>query len=88
MNTETIKARRVASVSEVEKPGDYYFSDDRRHLYLLLPGDTIAGRVRIGGSQHPCWEWDGNLDSPTLTPSLDLPGVWHGWLQAGIFRSC
>jgi hypothetical protein len=45
MNTETIKARRVASVSEVEKPGDYYFSDDRRHLYLLLPGDTIAGRA-------------------------------------------
>lgn len=87
MNTETVKARRVESVADVKQPGDFYFTEDRRRLYLFLPGDTIAGVVRIGGPVHPCWEWDGNLDAPTLTPSLDLRGVWHGWLQAGVFKS-
>jgi len=29
------------------------------------------------------WHWDGNREAPTLTPSINVIGYWHGWLQAG-----
>lgn len=46
------------------------------------------------------WHWDGNVERPTLTPSLGLkvqaPGEslgadgyhWHGFLRAGVFEQC
>lgn len=44
------------------------------------------------------WEWDGNREAPTLTPSilkwqLDKHGKrvgehWHGYLTAGVFKLC
>ncbi len=24
----------------------------------------------------------------TISPSLDLPGIWHGFLRAGVFEKC
>lgn len=39
----------------------------------------------------PRWKWDGNVDTPTLTPSVqraDPDGCqWHGYLTAGEWRS-
>ena len=39
--------------------------------------------------EHPSWIWDGNIESPTLTPSILRRGGcgWHGWLKAGKFIS-
>ena len=35
------------------------------------------------------WKWDGNEESPTLTPSiLNRCCGWHGYLTAGVFVSC
>ncbi len=36
---------------------------------------------------HPSWSFDGNLEAPTLSPSIfhhnaDGPH-WHGWLKGG-----
>jgi hypothetical protein len=33
------------------------------------------------------WNWDGNWDEPTLTPSIQRRGVcnWHGYLRQGKF---
>lgn len=30
------------------------------------------------------WEWDGNEDAPTLSPSLHAVGIWHGFVKGGI----
>ncbi len=37
----------------------------------------------------PSWDWDGNKEAPTLTPSvLQRTGCkWHGWLTAGVWKS-
>lgn len=49
------------------------------------------GFIAITGSrqvnQH-VWKWDGNLDEPTLTPSIQRLGAckWHGYLRAGKFE--
>lgn len=64
-------------------------------------GCGTLGAVHLkpyGGRDRPVWQWDGNRDAPTLTPSilihqLDDSGKiigehWHGYLTAGVFRSC
>ena len=46
------------------------------------------------------WTWDGNMEKPTLSPSLGLHRShegqtvgadgyhWHGYLKAGVFEEC
>lgn len=31
------------------------------------------------------WDWDGNIEQPTLHPSIHHVGHWHGWLKSGVF---
>lgn len=35
------------------------------------------------------WEWNGNKEKPSLTPSIQIPKgcTWHGYLTAGFFNS-
>ena len=37
------------------------------------------------------WHWDGNIERPTLSPSIGSPGMnegrgWHGFLEQGNWR--
>lgn len=37
------------------------------------------------------WDWNGDFDNPSLTPSIlqaGLPCKWHGYLTDGEFREC
>ena len=34
------------------------------------------------------WEWDGNEDRPTLSPSVHHIGRWHGYVRNGRMESC
>ena len=43
--------------------------------------------------EKPSWDWDGNLDAPTLSPSILTRGgsggssaVCHSFLKAGVFE--
>lgn len=96
MNTESIPAKRVEP-GTLKEPGDFCWSDDFGHLYIMLPGhhwvDAIPVRL---GDQHPTervWGWNGNKDCPSLTPSIlshaagKSPG-WHGYLTNGRLASC
>lgn len=29
------------------------------------------------------WDWDGNRTAPTLSPSINCGGCWHGYIQKG-----
>lgn len=35
------------------------------------------------GMTQPYWEWNGDEVRPTLTPSLDVQGCWHGFVVNG-----
>ncbi|MBV2147892.1 hypothetical protein KRZ98_06255 [Sphingobium sp. AS12] len=44
--------------------------------------------IQLNGMDRrgPEWEWDGNPETPTLSPSVfntGMPCKWHGWLLAG-----
>ena len=49
----------------------------------------IAGRTNLkrdaqnqnGGTAQ--WDWDGNRAAPTLKPSIDCKGCWHGHIRNG-----
>lgn len=34
------------------------------------------------------WQWDGNREAPTITPSVNCEKIcgWHGFIEAGQFR--
>ncbi len=37
------------------------------------------------------WEWDGNREAPTLSPSVlqsGMPCKWHGYLRGGEWVEC
>lgn len=64
----------------------------QRRFWFVCPGPCksiapIALRPVIDGSAQS-WDFDGNTDAPTLSPSINHVGCWHGWLQAGEFTSC
>lgn len=92
------KARRIGS-GDLSQPGDYQFvtrysSGELCGLAYMCPcGCGAEGLLQFRGlsvDDHPSWIWDGNRDAPTLTPSiLRTRGCrWHGFLTAGVFRSC
>jgi len=52
--------------------------------YLLIAGRTKHkrdGNNQNGGVAQ--WDWDGNREAPTFTPSINCKGCWHGYIRAG-----
>jgi hypothetical protein len=91
MNTQSVDCRRVPNPLPEGfelKPGDFSWSDHpggRRVLYLCLPGEKHMDAIPVTsvGTQSRVWNWDGNEEKPTLTPSIEVKEKWHGHLQAG-----
>lgn len=42
-------------------------------LYMWCPGCEDLHAVVVEG--EPLWQWDGNLDAPTISPSIKVEGV-------------
>jgi hypothetical protein len=57
---------------------------DRRCGALAIAGRTGIRRDPRGtnGGQAQ-WDWDGNRDAPTFSPSVDCKGCWHGYIRNG-----
>jgi Family of unknown function (DUF6527) len=85
-------------------PGHFTFSspdaDGTRYLHMVLPssrerGSVCAIPVKQGPKTNGAWAWDGNVEKPTITPSIfhdyhspSSDHAWHGWLKAGQFVGC
>jgi len=73
---------------------------EARPLVLVSPGGSAAVAARLSAvapllagknfkpAQGPSWNWNGSSSAPTLTPSVNHEGHWHGWLTAGVWVSC
>lgn len=82
---------------EFENPGDFCWAihntddDTIVAIYLKCPscGSTHGVPVKPGNPHG--WDWDGNLDKPTLSPSIlfgdghidNRECRWHGFLRNG-----
>jgi hypothetical protein len=104
MNTQSVPLRRIKvplTEHQQTQPGDFAWSFDSpilgdrdsatHYIYLHLPGESSWSAIQVqkGGTGGPrVWGWDGNEDQPTLTPSILVHGVWHGYCRAGQLVSC
>lgn len=41
--------------------------------------------IRPAVPEHPSWGWNGDRKRPTLEPSVNHVGHWHGWLKDGMW---
>lgn len=39
--------------------------------------------VTTGEKQPKYWLWDGNREAPTISPSINIIGMWHGYIRNG-----
>ncbi len=75
--------------------------DDHGKIYPALTFVCPGCVEMVGGSglhmlpvntgvKSPAWTWDGNLELPTLSPSIltgrNSPNVCHSFLREGIFE--
>ena len=92
----------ISDAQEQGRVGAFFFSEtedgDQRYLSLVVVipdhGENHAElaslplRPATPRNGRASWEWDGNRERPTLSPSLHRPGVWHGYIRAGRLESC
>lgn len=66
-------------------------SDAPTGFHFKCPcGCKAVGGVRLSGAG--AWEWNGDKEKPTVSPSVllydrDMSSHWHGWLRNGIWES-
>jgi len=56
----------------------------RRCGDLFIAGRTTHkrdGQNQNGGIAQ--WDWDGNREAPTFSPSINCKGCWHGFIRNG-----
>lgn len=94
MNTESIEGKLFEGGDEAAAhgPGAFCWAEDESHIYIIMPGhkhlDAIAVTRDPELREERTWLLTGTREKPTLSPSLDSRGVWHGYLRAGRFESC
>lgn len=40
------------------------------------------------GKTKKAWAWNGSVEKPTLSPSVNCPGVCHFFLREGVIDFC
>lgn len=94
VKTQPVTATLFNDIDQVHtKPGAFeYYKDKDGYpagmLYCCPCGCGATGALAFRPRQSPSWDWDGNLEKPTLQPSVHHPGHWHGYLTAGVWISC
>ena len=62
---------------------------DRRCGDLVIAGKTgHAHDPNNANGGIAQWQWDGNREKPTFSPSIDCKGCWHGYIRAGRAVDC
>ena len=98
MTNEPIRQGRLIEptdlIFEAElEVGNWTFDKDDQTILIVMPDGKIAGlplSPEAGRKFHDGshWNWDGNRDAPTITPSiLDVVTGWHGYMRAGQLES-
>ena len=75
--------------------GTQGYPEATAHILFVCPNRKRCA-VLLGPRQVPrpaedklnIWAWDGNLDRPTITPSIDCSKGcgWHGFITEGVIR--
>lgn len=81
--------KSVDDLLENGEVGDWAFSNDGINLWFRYPDlnhpndNFVRCNIKPTEKDTTCWQWDGNREAPTLTPSVNVIGHWHGYLRVG-----
>lgn len=91
----------IGDVDEHPAIGDAFYDDDypshaissahagKRPICVRLPGNVyfcVYSKQITDGVQHePGWAVSGEPDALTLQPSVNIKGIWHGFITNGAF---
>lgn len=67
---------------EDPKVGEEMFFNFECPLHKGRRCEGLAIRGRVDG-KGPTWEWDGNREAPTFSPSVNHTTCWHGFIEKG-----
>ena len=96
VRTQPVKAQRFEDIDDVRgKPGafEFYKHGERYPAGMLFScpcGCKLIASLAFrpaSKEDRASWEWDGDIDAPTLSPSVHNVGHWHGWLKNGVWES-
>jgi hypothetical protein len=87
----------IIDLLKTNKIGDWSFSSDFKDMFLVYPckssypgepdyGDVVHLPIHRKGESDDrklSWEWDGNKEAPTISPSVNVIGRWHGFFRNG-----
>jgi hypothetical protein len=86
----------VADLLNVGALGDWAFApaEETPAIWIRTPDGTKNGTMSRLPLSANGWQWDGNCEAPSITPSIHRlpidgykPG-WHGFMTAGELKSC
>lgn len=87
----------------IGKKGDWCFVNGETHIAIQLGEDKFTSTcmlpiLKAGTTREitgTCWDWNGDINSPTLSPSIlhwgngrDKPSTWHGYMRDGKLEEC
>lgn len=89
-----VRAQLVADIdADGLAPGSFeYFTNSAGRfpagmLFTCPCGCGMLNAIDFKPHDSPSWRWDGNIEQPTLTPSLNISQEhWHGFLTGGEFH--
>ena len=77
-------------------PGSFWLDDEQPDgtvlfWYVCPCGCGHMAPLLVGNGFKPTstdatWEWNGSRTEPTLKPSVNHVGHWHGWLRDGYWE--
>lgn len=100
IKTEPVGAKHIADKAAFLRervPGSFRIgppdSDGELSFWYCCPCGCGAVAPLVAGNNFkpnggPSWMWNGSTDAPTLHPSVNHVGHWHGWLTDGVWKSC
>lgn len=87
----------LADLDENGEIGDWCFLNNNELIAIRFGKEAFSGtsilpvsKNAMPGKEH--WEWNNNLEKPTLSPSIlihfGLNEMWHGFLIDGVLKEC
>lgn len=80
----------ISDLKENGEVGDWAFTEGDAAIVIRMPIEGYSHGIICEWRLSPVplpdqddWQWDGNREAPTLTPSLNWVGVWHGYMREG-----
>jgi len=80
-----LKVRPVKKLDD-GKTYEYCSAEEATHIWVNFPGPHGYQILPVRGDVSPKWNWDGNVDEPTITPSIRTKAhdfVCHSYITKG-----